>query len=112
MKIEKIYHNNRYTLSNDNLNVGDKVYPIARGRCLDDGTWILTDFDFRDFTSGFPDDPHIIENLKHSDYKPYEVKTDKGYSPIECYFKIIKMEKQTKIKDTVLDPIFKWNEIK
>lgn len=32
---------------------------------------------------------HIIENLNYSDYKPYEVKTNRGYGPKENYFKII-----------------------
>ena len=104
MKVEKVLNGIRYTLSNQNLQVGDKVYPIARGRCLDNGGWILHEIEFESKyveglnTSGFPDEPHTILDLKHSkDYKPYEVRTDMGYSPIECYFKIIKKEKQEKI---------------
>ena len=84
MKIETYREGIRYTLSNENLQEGDKVFPIARGRCLDDGSWILHSIEFdsphtRSNTSGFPDDPHTILNLKHSDYKPYEVSTDKGF---------------------------------
>ncbi|NMC57889.1 MAG: hypothetical protein GYA51_00625 [Candidatus Methanofastidiosa archaeon] len=94
MKIEKHHNGIRYTLSNENLAVGDKVYPIAWGRCLDDGGWILHDFDFKVSCSGFPNEPHTILDLHHSDYKPYEVRTNMGYSPIECYYKIVKMEKQ------------------
>lgn len=100
MKIEKMYNGMRYTLSNEDLRKGDKCYPIAHGRCLADkdgklnGEWILHDFDFREFMSGFPNEPHVIKNLKYSDYKPYEIQTDHGYGPIEAYYKIIKIEKQ------------------
>lgn len=114
MKIEKYHDEIRYTLSNENLQVGDKVFPIARGRCTEDGGWILHGFDFRDFMSGFPDKPHTIMNLKHSDYKPEEVRTDYGYSPIECYFKIIKREKQVVTKRETTHLAFnetKWIEI-
>jgi uncharacterized protein (DUF2249 family) len=92
------YHNKlRYTLSNDNLEVGDEVYPIANGRCLDDDGWILHNFDFRDFMCGFPDEPHIIKDLNYDNGrqgKPYQVRTDHGHSPIECYYKIIKIEER------------------
>ncbi len=82
-------HNGKdYRFSNENLNVGDQVFPISRGK-ITDGIYEHQNFDFRDFMCGFPDDPHYIKNLKHSTYKPYEVSTDHGYSPIECYFKII-----------------------
>lgn len=121
MKVEKVLNGIRYTLSNENLNVGDKVYPIAKGRCLDNGEWILHEIEFKSKyveglnTSGFPDEPHTILNLKHSkDYKPYEVRTDMGYSPIECYFKIIKKEKQEKIDKSTKNFVFietKWVEI-
>lgn len=85
MAIEKVYNGIRYTLSNDNLKVGDKVYSIARGRCLDNGDWILHEIGFESKfvkglnTSGFPDEPHTIINLHYSDYKPYEVQIDKGF---------------------------------
>lgn len=103
MKIEKYHNGIRYTLSNENLQVNDKVFPIANGRCTEDGGWILHNFDFRDF----PNDPHTILDLNHSDYKPYEVRTDYGYSPIESYFKIIKKEKKEKSPFTET----KWIEI-
>jgi len=94
MKIETIHDNIRYTLSNDNLKVGDKVYAIGRGRIVDNKEFILHKLDFRDFMSGFPDDPDTIKNLNYSSLKPYEVHTDKGWSSKESYFKIIKKEKQ------------------
>ncbi len=94
MEIEQMANGIRYTLSNDNLQVNDEVFPIARGRVRDDGTFIISELNYEDYMSGFPKEPHIILNLKHSDYKPYEVRTDHGYSPKECYFKIIKKEQR------------------
>jgi len=96
MKIENVHQGIRYTLSNENLKVGDKVYPIGQGRCLDNGEWILHELDFSNIMSGFPNEPHKILDLHHSDCKAYEVRTDMGYSPIECYYKIIKMEEKVK----------------
>ena len=111
MIIEKVHNGIRYTLSNENLKVGDKVYSIANGRCLDKGGWILHDFDFSDFMSGFPNEPHIIENLKYSDYKPYEVKTDMGFSPRECYYKVIKMEEKIKVSESIFGGHKEWIEV-
>jgi hypothetical protein len=114
MKIEKVHEKNRYTLSNENLKVGDEVYPIARGRCLDDGGWILHELDFRDFMSGFPNEPHIIEDLNYDNGrqgKPYQVRTNNGYSPIESYFKIIKMEEKIKVKESMFGGSYEWVEI-
>jgi hypothetical protein len=111
MKIETHYNSIRYTLSNDDLSVGDEVYYMARGRIDDDNEFILNQLEFSKHISGFPDDPAIIENLNYSSFKPYEVKTNKGWSSKEAYFKIIKKEKQVddsygRIKTT------KWVEIK
>jgi hypothetical protein len=66
--------------------------------CL--GGWILHEIEFesrhfKDFVpSGFPDEQHTILDLKHSDYKPYQIRTDQGYGPIEKYYKIIKKEEK------------------
>jgi hypothetical protein len=110
MRIETVHNGIRYTLSNENLAVDNYVYPIANGRCLENGGWILHGFDFRDFTSGFPEEPHKILDLHHSDYKPYEVRTDMGYGPIEIYYKIIKMEKHEELI-TGRFKSYKWVEI-
>lgn len=57
----------------------------------------------------FPNRPHVIIELNNSEYKPYEVRTDHGYSPIECYYKIIKKEKR--IKEYKESPIgFKYKK--
>jgi len=94
MLTEKYHEGIRYTFSNENLQIGDKVFPIADGRVREDGSFILHNFSFEDYSTGFPDEPHTIIDLKHSDYKPYEVRTEYGYSPAECYYKIIKKEHQ------------------
>ncbi len=115
MKVETMHDNIRYTLSNENLQVGDKVYPIVRGRVDSNDEFILHDIEFISKyveglnTSGFPDEPHTIIDLHHSDYKPYEVRTDYGYSPAERYFKVIKKEKQ--IEEGKLFKTYKWIEI-
>lgn len=109
MKIEKVHNGIRYRLSNDNLYIGDKVFPIGGGRCTEDG-WILHDLDFSNSTSGFPDEPHTILDLHHSDYKPYQVRTNYGYSPIECYYKIIKKEQHVEIEKHSLIT-YEWQEI-
>jgi hypothetical protein len=111
MLVEKVHNGIRYTLSNESLKVGDEVYSIANGRCLDNGDWILHDFDFRDFMSGFPNEPHIIENLKYSDYKPYEVKTNMGFSPKERYYKVIKMEEKIKVSESIFGERKEWIEV-
>lgn len=111
MKIEKVYKKIRYTLSNEGLKVDDVVFPIASGRCLEDGSWILHEFDFSNYISGFPNEPHIILDIKHSDYKPYEVRTNFGFSPAECYYKIIKIEKQFVKQESIFGPMMEWREI-
>ena len=110
MKIEHVHEGIRYTLSNDDLKDGDEVFPIGYGRCTDDG-WILHDLNYSKYSSGFPNDPHVIKNVKHNPtYKPYEVHTDHGYSPIESYYKIIKKEKQFEIP-SILFVRHEWKEI-
>lgn len=110
MKIETVHNNIRYTLSNDNLKVGDSVYPIAKGRVVNNNEFIYHNFDFSESMSGFPDDPDIIEDLNYSEYKPYEVRTDNGWSPKESYFKIIKKEKQIEL-DRGKFKSYKWVNI-
>jgi len=110
MQIERVHEGIRYTLSNEGIQTGDEVFPIANGRCLDGGGWILHDFDFQDFVSGFPNEPHIIETLKHSDYKPYEVRTDHGYGPIEIYYKIVRVERKVKVRESIFGGSYEWQE--
>lgn len=72
-----------FVLSNENLQVGDEVFPIY---------WpAFEEFEFADYCSGWPNEPHKILELKRSDYKPYETSTSHGYGPQEIYFKIVDM---------------------
>jgi hypothetical protein len=99
-----IYEGTEYTLSNENLVVGDMVFPISRGRTIDN-VHVHEEFDFRDFMSGFPDDPHTIKNMDYSkgQNKTYEVHTSHGWSPKECYFKIISTNKTSRMNELTLD---------
>lgn len=109
MKIEHYHNGIRYTLSNENLEEGNPVFPIASGRVLDDGSWILHEFKFENYCTGFPDEPHIIKNLHYSDSKPEEVLTNMGYGPVETYYKIIKKEVKVKNPDGKF-PYHIWQE--
>ena len=87
-------HNGKiYTLSNEGLVEGDKVFPIAFGH-TENGKWIHEDFRIEQLIkwNEFPDEPHTIEDLHYSDFKPYEIRTDYGFGPIEKYYKIINTE--------------------
>lgn len=90
MKLEKVKNNVRYTFTNEGLKGGDLVWPLIEGRLTDDG-YIMHNTRWGEFDLK---DPHIIQNIRHSDERSHEVRTDKGYSPIEVYFKIIKKEVQ------------------
>ena len=110
MKVEHVHEGMRYTLSNDDLKTGDEVFPIADGRCLGGDDWILHGFDYRDFCSGFPDEPHIILDLNHSEYKPEEIRTNHGYGPREKYYKIIKREVQIQVAYHPFSR-YEWREV-
>jgi len=111
MNVEHVHNGIRYTLSNDNLKVGDEVFPIAWGRRLDETNWILHNIDYRYEASGFPNDPHIIKEIKKIKKIPYEIVTEKGYSHYKCYFKIIKKEIQIIEDEKAYFISYKWIEI-
>jgi hypothetical protein len=116
MIIEKVQNGIRYRLSNEDLKVSDSVFPIAHGRTTDDGLWLLHDLDFRYSMSGFPDRPDRIESIELNEKRPdlSKVQTNCGYSPIGCYFKIIKKEQHKFIKKPTENFEFtehKWVEI-
>lgn len=90
MVVEKVSNGYRFTLSNENLCVGDKVFHIASGRVVNKDLWILHKIEYDE---SFPRDPHIITNLEHSKTeKSHQISTNHGYGPIESYFKIVKKE--------------------
>lgn len=111
MKVETVHEGIRYTLSNEGLKTNDKAFPIAFGRCLDNDGWILHGFTFEDYCTGFPNDPHTLIDLKYSDYKPEQVRTNKGFGPIEIYYRIIKREKKEIVKPDDMFKTYKWEEI-
>jgi len=78
-------------MTNEDLQVGDKVFPISWGRVKGD-KYEHEYFDFRDHACGYPNAPHTIIDLHHSEDKAYEVRTDKGYGPREKYFKNVVSE--------------------
>lgn len=82
------------TLTNENLKVGDKVFPISHGRIIEN-EYIHEKFDYGYYTSGFPTSPDTILDLNYSRYKPYQIRTDSGYGPIEKYYKIVENDSST-----------------
>ena len=109
MVVEKVHKGIRYTLSNDGLKTGDSVFPIARGRATDKG-WILSDFRYEDYSTGFPEMPHTIVELYHSKYRPYEVKTNYGFGVKEMYYKVVKKEHQVEYQSGIFKS-YKWEII-
>ena len=115
MEIEHVHNGIRYTLSNENHKLGDKVYPIAMGRCRDDGSWVLHGFHWKDFMSGFPEEPHeiidFIAPYPYTELATYrEIRTNHGSSPEYCYYKIIKKEQQIREGDRMF-ATYRWIEI-
>ncbi len=88
MLVSHKYNNKIYVLSNEHLSEGDLVFPTAIGKVNEKDEFIIEEFNYENCMSGFPDEPHIIRDLHHSDYKPYEIRTSHGYGPVEKYFKI------------------------
>ena len=90
MIVSHKYKNKLYVLSNDDLNIGDETFPISLG-IIDDmrKTYNHKSFQFGETLTGFPYLPHIIANLHYSNVKSYEIQTNRGYGPIEKYFKVI-----------------------
>ncbi len=111
MEIEHVHDRDiRYTLSNENIAIGDKVYPLAMGRCRDDGSWVLHEFYFERYMSGFPKEPHeVVEFIKNERANYRTIRTHHGSSPEYCYFKVIKKERQ--IKSDSRFPTYSWVEI-
>ena len=91
MIIQHTYRGIDYILSNEDLKEGAKVYPISNGRVCENTVYIHYEYDFKIYSSGFPDEPHTIleMNYRNGENKPYEVRTDYGFGPKETYYKII-----------------------
>ena len=77
-----------HLLTNVGIEVGDRVFPLTIG--YNDGQdYYVMAINTSKSCSGWPDDPHIVLNLDYSRSKSYQVETDKGYGPRECFFKLI-----------------------
>jgi hypothetical protein len=87
-----------YIFSNEGLAVGDQVFPIVDSQLIG-SVWCLTGLrlrsgmqsDEKEYCTGFPNDPHTILNLNHSDDRSHEVRTTHGYGPVEGYFRLVKV---------------------
>lgn len=100
MKIEFYKDNFRYQFTNEDISIGDIVYPIGHGRSTDNG-WFLHNLNFSEFT---PNDPHIVGRI--DDY----IRTQKGYNNKGVYFKLI--GKQEQVETTREGSRFRtWNWI-
>ena len=104
MKLAMPIGNGRFELfTNDGLHIGDQVFPLVNGYSHK-GQWYLTgtylgeEADMIFACTGWrrnPNkrEPHTIEAFYPSDGQMY-ARTDRGYSPVEVYFKPIKQGDQ------------------
>src|SRR5688500_2914960 len=106
MNLEIVKNNLRYTLSNKGLKIGDRVWPLLKGRTLDNGSFNLHKVYWKDFRI---DEAHVIKSY---DEKTNTIHTSHGYSPAIVYYKIIKIEEQVDMSQT--GDLFKqwhWRDI-
>lgn len=75
------------TLTNEGLKVGDQVFPISSGT-TESGKYVHLEFNFKEAISGWHSRPHTIQSF-YMDGPVQYLRTDKGYSPVEKYFKIV-----------------------
>jgi hypothetical protein len=109
MKVERVHDSVRYTLSNECHKQGELVYPIAWGRQTDDG-WILHDFKWKDTFSDFPNSPHTVKSIEVIKPKEVNVRTNYGYCFHDSYFKIIKVERQIQVTESMFGGTWEWQE--
>jgi hypothetical protein len=75
-----------HLLTNTGIQPGDRVYPLTHGWNDGQAYYVMGLHDPK--MAGFPDHPHIVLDMNYGGSKSYEVQTDKGYGPRECYFKM------------------------
>ena len=84
-----------HLLSNKNLKIGDKVFPLTTGYTHHGKYYVLDTCNYHNNSysllacTGWPDQPHTIISLFQEDGLP-RIQTDKGEGPAACYFKEIK----------------------
>ena len=109
MIVENVCDHIRYTLTNENLEIGDPVFPIGSGRITPDG-FVFHKIKFNEALTDFPYEPHIILSFKPYNENVIDVQTNCGSSAKDCYFKIIKKEQQV-CDNSRGFPQFNWVEI-
>lgn len=65
------------------IEVGDEVFGFIHGHCdeVEKGPFgHNVSWNYKDFVSGWPDEPHIVKDLNYSEYKPYRTQIDTGWS--------------------------------
>ena len=77
------------TLTNEGLKIGDPVFSISHGTTAS-GKYVHLEYGFSEACSGWHSDPAIIESFYKDSRDISYIRTNKGYSPEECYFKIVK----------------------
>lgn len=79
-------------LCTNKIAVGDSAFPFLHGGVAaleaKEAPW-----EIETYLTGWPNDPHIIEDMHYSDFKPYEIRTSKGFGPREDYFLVFKIPK-------------------
>ena len=98
MKIVIFKNNNRYKFTNENIEIGDEVFPLVSG-WHEDSTFYISHIEnyedeFRMLAlTGWPSEPHTVLKFEKEKNEPLAIITDKGYSPAECYFKQLNKSK-------------------
>lgn len=100
MKVEHYIGKYRYLLTNENLQVGDKVFSLIGGRYVNGEMYYHAIHFPEDFES-----PSTVEKIT----KEY-VYTNDGYSHPLRYFKIIKIERQVE-DDSGLFVKWEWVDV-
>jgi hypothetical protein len=90
MKLALRYKNKIQLFSNENIKVDDLVYPLVWSHVVGNDVYVtsILSLEAEDAgMTGWPDNPHKIINLNHTDYMPYKIHTDHGGGPEGHYFK-------------------------
>ena len=84
MKLSRWLNGKQHLFSNEDIKVGDRVFPlISAYKPNDSDVYVTAIRDLADtHMHGFPDDPHTITRIEGTTGQ-----TDKGYSPLYVYFK-------------------------
>jgi len=93
-----------HKLTNEGIRVGDQVFPCISGYQIDDRFYIMQIDTTRHLhnpetmlaCTGWPSEPHTVVEFYNDDRGLRHIRTDKGHSPAEVYFKVIKEEGETK----------------